>query len=44
MKMEYQFLVDVVAKSLLEKVGSFDVFTNEKFMVMADFVAKIKIN
>lgn len=42
--MEYQFLAGVVAKTVLAKAGSFDVFNTEKFLVMEDVVVGLKVN
>lgn len=44
MKMEYQLLTDVVAKPIIAKAGSFDVFTNEKFLVIAAIAGEIKVD
>lgn len=43
-KMKIQLPADVVAKIILDKAGSFDAFTNNKFLVMAAIVGGFKVN
>lgn len=44
MKVEYQLFVDIVAKSLLAKAGSFAAMTLEKFQIMTAIIKGIPIN
>ncbi|KZV22821.1 hypothetical protein F511_12965 [Dorcoceras hygrometricum] len=44
MKVECQLLHDIVAKALCAKAGSFDAVTSEKFDLMVDISASLKVN
>lgn len=44
MKVEFQLLVDVVAKPILAKDGSFATMTLEKFHIMTAILKGMKVN
>ncbi|KZV14308.1 hypothetical protein F511_19451 [Dorcoceras hygrometricum] len=44
MKMEFRLLHNIVAKALCAKAGSFDMVTSEKFDLMVDITAGLKVN
>ncbi|KZV30176.1 hypothetical protein F511_20806 [Dorcoceras hygrometricum] len=44
MKMEYRLLHDVVAKALCAKAGTFDMVTSEKYDLMVEISASLKVN
>ncbi|KZV39277.1 hypothetical protein F511_25613 [Dorcoceras hygrometricum] len=44
MKIEFQFLSDILAKTIFVKAGSFDAVTHERFLMMAAINGGVKIN
>ncbi|KZV17059.1 hypothetical protein F511_21169 [Dorcoceras hygrometricum] len=44
MKLQYHLLIDILAKTLYVKAGSFDAMTRDRFMLMTTITCNVKIN